>query len=229
MSTSRLPRSIAVTALVLGPVSLIGVTLAQWMLQRTNQGAGPLDLASGHPSQWSVIAAASVLGPVVWLAGLPAVSALPTDRGRRLTLVGALLTGAGLAAGIGHLALVFGTFSTLAAAGLSPQEAAQVAQAADVDWLGNALLVTFLVGYAVGPLLLALGLRKARLVPVWAPLAAVLTAAATLFGGPLAGIVQVLALIALWGAVVRAVIRVHPDRPASALAPTPSSAADLGA
>lgn len=76
-----------------------------------------------------------------------------------------------------------------------------VASADDSSVISTVLLVLFLIGFSLGPIVLTVGLRRARLVPVWSPVAAVVAAVANFVGGPVAGIVQVLALLATFGAV----------------------------
>jgi hypothetical protein len=63
----------------------------------------------------------------------------------------------------------------------------------------------FLIGFAVGPVLLTIGLRIARVVGVWVPLAAIVTAAAGFFGGTIAGVVQLITLVLLWAPIALAV------------------------
>lgn len=206
MST-RLDKTIALTALTVGPLSLIVTNIAQWMLQPTGPDPTATSAAVQFPTAWLVIGVLSVFGPLVWLAGLPATAALAPARGRIVTAVGTLVTGAGLAAAIGHLAAFFGVYGAIAAAGLPRDGTAAMESAADAEPLGNILLVVFLVCYSLGPIVLTVGLRIARRVGVWVPIAAVLTAGANLFGGPIAGVVQLAALAAVWGSILVAVVR----------------------
>lgn len=202
-----LDKSLALTALTVGPLSLIVTSIAQWMLQPSGPDPTAVSAAEQFPTAWLVLGVLSVFGPLVWLAGLPAAVRLAPARGRLATSIGALTTGAGLAAGIGHLALFFGVYGAVAAAQLPSDGTAAMESAADADALGNVLLVVFLVCYSLGPIVLTIGLRIARRVGVWVPIAAVLTAGANLFGGPIAGVVQLVALAAVWGAILVAVAR----------------------
>ncbi|WP_417564434.1 hypothetical protein [Microbacterium sp.] len=224
MST-RLDKTIALTALAVGPLSLIVTNIAQWMLQPTGPDPTATSAAVQFPTAWLVIGVLSVFGPLVWLAGLPATAALAPARGRIVTAVGALVTGAGLAAAIGHLAAFFGVYGAIAAAGLPGDGTAAMESAADAEPLGNILLVVFLVCYSLGPIVLTVGLRIARRVGVWVPIAAVLTAGANLFGGPIAGVVQLAALAAVWGSILVAVVRSGSDakRRAGAVAEVPAA------
>lgn len=206
MST-RFLRAVALIALIIGPLTLIVTNIAQWMLPPTGHNPTPADIAAQFPEAWLVIGVLAVFGPLVWLAGLPAVASLATGRGSLVTHIGALVTGIGLAAAVGHLALFFGAYGAIAQAALPAHSMMTMVTAIDAEALGNILLVVFLVCYSIGPVLLAVGLRIARRVAVWVPIAAILTAGANLFGGPIAGVVQLVALAAAWGAIVIAVAR----------------------
>lgn len=204
---TRFTRAVALVGLAAGPLSLIVANVMQWMLQPVGPDPSPVAVAQQFPAAWLTVGLLSVLGPMVWLAGLGAVDALAAGRGALITRIGVLVTGLGLAAGIGHLASFFGVYGTLAAAPVDSSALSALGTAADGEPLGNILLVMFLICYSLGPIILTVGLRVARRVAVWVPIAAIVTAGANLFGGPIAGVVQLLALAAAWGAVLVAVAR----------------------
>jgi hypothetical protein len=212
-STSRTTRSglapharvVPVAALIVGPGTLIVTTVLQWTLHPSGAHPGAIDVAGQFPGMWLTIGLLSVFGPVAWLAGLPAAIALAPARGRVLTMTGGLVTGAGMAAGVGHLALYFGLYASAAASGLGRGALRRLDEAADGETIGNVLLIVFLIGFAVGPVLLTIGLRIARVVGVWVPLAAIVTAAAGFFGGTIAGVVQLITLVLLWAPIALAV------------------------
>lgn len=209
----RLGRTVAIIALVVGPLTLIIADIMQWTLRPSGVDPTAADVAAQFPTAWLLVALLSVFGPVIWLMGLPAASALPDRRGRLSTRIGALVTALGLAAGVGHLAAFFSLYGSLAAAGLDADAAHRMVAAGDADAVGNVLLIAFLVCYSLGPIVMTVGLRIARRVAVWVPITAVLTAGANLFGGPIAGAVQLVTLAGVWAAVVVAILR--SDRSAS--------------
>jgi hypothetical protein len=171
--------TVGVICLVIGPLSLIAATMLQWTPQPDPSSA-----------LFSVVAFISVFGPLIWLFGMPAAVNLAHDRGWGLTFTGGLLTAIGLAAGVGHLALFFG---------------APGAHEDNAD--GTALLVIFLVGFAAGPIVLTIGLRRAKTVAVWVPVAAVVMAVANFVGGVPAGIVELIALVATFAPIIVAALR----------------------
>jgi len=170
--------AVGVSCLVIGPLSLIAATMLQWTPQPDPSSA-----------LFAVVAVISVFGPLVWLFGIPAVVKLAKARGWVLTFTGGLLTAIGLAAGVGHLALFFG------------------APLAHDSAIGNALLMVFLVAFATGPIVLTIGLRRAKIVAVWVPVAAIIMAVANFVGGVPAGIVQLIALVATFAPIIVAVAR----------------------
>ncbi|MGB3731606.1 hypothetical protein [Microbacterium sp.] len=204
---TRFARAVALIGLGVGPLTLIIANIVQWLMQPTGSDTTPVAVAQQFPTTWLLIGMLSVFGPVVWLAGLAPVADLAIGRGGLATRIGALITGLGLAAGIGHLAAFFGVYGTIANAHLSVDMKEAASSAADGEPLGTILLVTFLVCYSLGPIILTVGLRAAHRVPVWVPIAAIVTAGANLFGGPIAGVVQLITLAAAWGAVFVAVAR----------------------
>jgi hypothetical protein len=212
MSTSPIARIGAAVALVLGPVTLITTGVAQWFIQPAGEAPTPVDVAGQLPELWLALGLASVLGPMVWLGGVPSTVTLAPARGSATTTMGAIATGAGLAAGVGHLAIFFSVYAALAAGGLDPASVPGAIAAADAEPLGTVLLIMFLVGFSLGPIVLSVGLRMAKRVPVWVPIAAVVTAAANLVGGPVAAIVQYLALLLVWIPIAVALVRSNPAR-----------------
>jgi hypothetical protein len=216
MSYTRRGRIAATVALSAGVLSLIATTLLQWTVQPATPNATPADVAAQFPAVWAVMGLLAVFGPVLWLAAVPAMR-MP-GRGAALTAIGAGVTGLGLAAAIGHLALFFGLFGTIAAAGVGGAEVARLGAGSDADLLTGVLLYVFLVAFAVGPILLTLGLRISRIVAVWVPVAALVTAVASMLGGPIAGTVQLVALLATWVPVAVAILRGAGAVPAPAAA-----------
>jgi len=222
MIPSPLYRFGAVAALTLGTLSLVITNILQWTLQPSGGDVGPTSVAAQFPGQWLLVGMLSVFGSLVWLAGLPPTVALASGRGSVVAGLGGALTGVGLAAGIGHLALFFGLGSTLVASGLAAGDLQAVSRAADADVLSTCLLVVFLVGFALGPIVLTVGLRMAHLVGVWVPIAAVVAAVANFVPSPIAGVAQLVAIVAVWGAVSVALVRSRVTLPEGSRMPIPA-------
>jgi hypothetical protein len=185
--------------MTLGVLSLVAATILQWVVQPSDPSGTPLDLAKEDPGIWLVVGLLGVLGPLVWVAGIVAVTMIHRSRWWQVTTIGGYLTGGGLVAGVGHLALFFGLITDAAGAGVDSDTGMALLGADDGSVLSNVLLYGFLVGFSLGPILLTVGLRLAKLVPVWVPVAAIVMVVANLIGGIPAGIVQLLAVLATFG------------------------------
>lgn len=80
-------------------------------------------------------------------------------------------------------------------------------QADGASTLSNVLLYGFLAGFSLGPILLTIGLRLAKLVPVWVPVAAIVMVVANFIGDIPAGAVQLLAAIETFRPMVVLLLR----------------------
>ncbi|MEO7070204.1 MAG: hypothetical protein ABI131_06895 [Nostocoides sp.] len=148
---------------------------------------------------WNV---AAVLAVVAALALLPAlshlVSAAGSGSGARLTRIGGLLAAAGMVASAGHAAAFYGPYSAYAAAGTAASDITALDTATEGVPVLALLIVLFLLGLVVGQILLFIGLRRARRVPVWAVIAVVVEIVAGSTGGIVPGVVGLVAWVAAY-------------------------------
>lgn len=205
MTANTVWRRIGAAGIALGLASFVATTILQWVLQSDSPTPG--DAVHAHPVGWTIASLLAVLGPLVWSAGIAAVTAQVRERGWVLTTIGGALTGLGLVAGVGHLALYFGLFGDLAGGGADAATVQAVSAADDASAVSTVLLVLFLIGFSLGPIVLTAGLRRAGLLPVWVPVAALVAAVANFVGGPVAGIAQILALLAAFVPMVVLLLR----------------------
>jgi hypothetical protein len=193
--TSQLTwRRLAAVGILLGLASLVVTTLLQWMLQA--DAASPTAAAHDHPGLWLLCGLLAVLGPLVWAAGVAVLTMQVRERGWVLTTIGGASTALAFGIGAAHLSLFFGLFADLSGAGVGDDVAEAVLRADDGSLLTTILLWAFLVGFSLGPIVLMIGLRRAQRVPIWAPVTALIAAVANFVGGPIAGAVQLAALLA---------------------------------
>lgn len=200
-------RLIGALGMILGIVSFIVTTIVQWMLQPPRPSATVVDVVNQYPGAWLLVSVLAVLGPLVWVAGIGAVTSLVRDRGWVLTTIGGTVTALGLIAGVGHLALFFGVSGDLAASGLGSKSVEALQRADDSSVIGTLLLLLFLTGFSLGPILLAIGLRRAKLVAVWVPVAAIVMVVANFVGGIPAGAVQLVAMLLTFGPMTFVLLR----------------------
>jgi len=198
-------RIIGAVALVFGLASLIITTALQWALAA---GAGdPASIATAHPSAWMAIGLLAVFGPGVWIIGILAVTTSTRGRGWIFSTIGGSVTAVALAAGVGHLAVYFALAGDLAGANVADAAVRAVTAADNADPMSTTLLLVFLAGFTIGPVLLCIGLRRAALVPVWLPVAAVIAGVVNFAGGPIAGSVQLVMLAATYLPMARLLLR----------------------
>jgi hypothetical protein len=213
MTAERFWRIAGIIGMALGMLSLVAATIIQWFVQPGDPSGTPIDIARENPGLWLVVGLLAVLGPLAWVAGIVSVTMIARSTWWSITTIGGYLTGAGLIAGVGHLALFFGLIADAAGAGLDSDTGRALLQADDASVISTVLLYGFLVGFSLGPILLTIGLRLARLVPVWVPVAAIVMVVANFVGGIPAGIVQLVAVIATFVPMVVLLAR-HENAPA---------------
>jgi hypothetical protein len=167
-----------------------------------------------HPSLW--LLAGLLSAATAFLLG-PAVTTLLTltrGRGRRLVAAGTVLTAVGSVAAAVHAAGYFGTYSIYASGGVGPAAVSAMESGSEESPFFKTFIVLFMAGMTLGPLLLGIGLRRARLVPVWVPVAALVFVAAGASSGLAAGVLGMLAAATTFVPVARAlVIPVHRNVP----------------
>lgn len=201
-TAERAWRIAGIAGMTLGVLSLVAATVIQWVVQPSDPSGTPIDVARENPSLWLVVSLLAVLGPLAWVGGIVSTTMLVRTRGWTLTSIGGYVTAIGLISGVGHLAIFFGLAADAAGAGLDAKAGIALLQADDASVLSNVLLYGFLVGFSLGPILLTIGLRAAKLVPVWVPVAAIVMVVANFVGGIPAGIVQLVAVVATFGPMV---------------------------
>ncbi len=214
MTAERFWRIAGIIGMTLGVLSLVAATIIQWFVQPSDPSGTPIDIARENPDLWLVVGLLAVLGPLAWVAGIVSVTMIARSKWWSITTIGGYLTGAGLITGVGHLALFFGLIADAAGAGLDSKAGLALLQADDATVISNVLLYGFLVGFSLGPILLTIGLRLARLLPVWVPVAAIVMVVANFVGGIPAGIVQLVAVVATFGPMVVLLAR-HESAPAA--------------
>lgn len=199
MNIPWITRKVAGASMLLGAASLVAGNL----LMLANQPAddtfsATFDVVSGRPGMWLAASVLALAGPIVWLPGVLACPSAAPGRGRSLSVAGSLLLFTGLTAGVGHFALFFGVLGAAAGGGLSAGSTQALVMAEDGYRLGTILLVVFLAGLVLGTLLLAFGLRVARAVPVWVPVAAAVFAVTNFLGGTAATLIGAAAIAAVF-------------------------------
>ncbi|MGN6610836.1 MAG: hypothetical protein ACTHLJ_03595 [Angustibacter sp.] len=152
-----------------------------------------------HTGLWLVAGLLELVAAALLLVGALSAGRLAPARGGRLTGIGSGLLAAGAVASVGHTIGYYGTYAQYADSGLDASTLNGLSQANDV--LGGVAIAVFMLGLLLGPVLLTIGLRRAGVVPVWVPVAAVVFVVAGAVSGVAAGVVGLVAGLASLGVV----------------------------
>jgi hypothetical protein len=184
MTTSMHTR-LAAVGLASGPLLFtLGDLLRRLVEPSGTPSAGAITAAvHEHGGVWLVAGLLSVTAAFCVVPGVWGLLAAAGGRGARTTVVGALLVGAGALALVGHTVAFYAPYALYARAHTPVDDLTAVDRASESYPLLIALIVVFIVGMAIGPVVLLVGLRRARRVPVWAVVAAVVFAVSGSGGG----------------------------------------------
>lgn len=218
---SRSARTLAAAGLVAGALSFTAADLVRRLVEPADPTSVTLAGTAGqHTGAWLTAGLLSALIPFLVLPGLAVLVATVHGRGARVVRVGAVLLGAGSIAATVHASGYFGTYDVLARSGVDPAAVRAVDVASEASPFFVPFIVLFMAGMLLGPIVLAAGMRRARLVPVWAPLAALVFAVAGGTGGVPAGVISMVAFVALSAAMAGVVRDGHVSAPSSATRPS---------
>jgi len=187
-------------ALAAGAVAFASADLVRRLVEP--QAANPSSIAAAvraHAGAWTLAGLLALASAFLLLVGAAATTRLAPARGAALTRIGAYLLAAGAVASVGHTVGYFADYARLSSNGLDAK--AVTAAQGGSDAVSVVVIAVFMLGLLVGPVLLTLGLRRARAVPVWVPVAAIVFVVAGSVSGPAAGVVGLLAALASLGAV----------------------------
>lgn len=192
-------------ALVIGICAFaIGELLRQLVYSGSADSPVALTQAvSAHAGLWTTAGFTSLLVPVLMLPGLFRIIAEARGRGARVTRIGGWLVVIGLIASVGHLATYFIPPVQYADAGTSATTITALYNASGQVPMFMAFIVCVMLGMVVGTVVLLVGLRRARRVPIWAVVTAVVFAVSEFSGGTPSAAIALLAAVATFIAVAR--------------------------
>jgi hypothetical protein len=206
MNSQNLHRVVAGTGLVVGVAMFsLGDLLRRMVEPAAPTLASTTAAVADHSGAWFAAGLLEVLAALLLVVGAVGACGLATSRGSVLTGVGAYLLGIGAIASTGHTIGYYGAYASYAGSGLDDGSLARID--ASTDSLGGVVIALFMLGLLLGPILLTIGLRRARLVPIWVPVLAVVFVVAGAVSGLAAGVVGLLAGLASLGYVGLVVLR----------------------
>ena len=182
------------------------------LLRRTvdsSSGSSPTLIAASvhdHASVWLGAGIMSALAPAFFIPGVCALVATTRGRGSRVVVVGGSLAVLGLVASVGHAVAYYAPFALYSRASTDAATIKALDDASEAYPMLVALIIAFIVGVTIGMITLLVGLRRARRVPVWAPIAAVVFAVAGSSGGVAMGMLGIAAALAAFLPAARALV-----------------------
>lgn len=227
MTTSTHTR-IASASLVLGALFFTVADLLRRLVAPDDPAsATALTQAVGeHGATWLTAGLLAVAAAFCFVPAMVAFIGAARGRGARTTVAGAALVGVGAVASVGHAVAFYSPYALFHRAG-TPGPAIEGIEAASENYpLLVVLMVLFMLGMVLGPVVLLVGLRRARRVPVWSVIAAVVFVASGTVGGPGAGALGIVAALAAFTPAARALAngeaaRGHHHASANAVLGTP--------
>lgn len=208
---------IAALGLVVGPLLFtLGDLLRRLVEPSGSPSAAEITRAVGdHSAVWLLAGLLSLLAAPLLVTGVAGLLVDVAGRGARTTVIGGSLVAIGAMASVGHAAAFYAPYALYDRAGTSDAAARALDDASESYPLLVALIGLFVVGMMLGSIVLLVGLRRARRVPVWSVVAAVVFVAAGSSGGDAAGVVGILAAAAAFGPAAWSLARSTTPAPAT--------------
>lgn len=212
MTTTTRAR-IGALLLVIGPLAFTVGDLLRRIVEPTGSPKAPaIAEAVGHHSGLWLLA--GLLSVVAAFCLVPGVLALLPDggRGSRLTAVGVVMVVMGGVASAGHAVAFYAPYALYAKAHTGADAISALDDASESYALLVLLIALFIAGMMLGSIVLFVGLRRARRVPIWSVVAAVVFVACGSSGGVVPGIIGIAAALAAFGPAAASVGQIGRSR-----------------
>ena len=208
MNTERTHTLIGGAGLALGALTFGAGDLLRRTIEPESPTASTLTAtAHEHPGTWLAAALLVLSASFLIVPGTVAAARWVHGRGELLTTVGAYLLGIGMLCSVLHVAGYYGLYGILAASDADPAAITSIDAQSESYPLFVLGIIGFVVGTMLGTIVLSVGLRRARKVPVWVPVAAVVFVVAGSVTGVPAGVVGLLAGLASLGTMGVLILR----------------------
>ncbi len=224
--TNQTQNRIAAAGLVLGPLLLTAGDLIRRLV--VPDGTPPptaIAAAVGqHGAAWAVAGFLFTAAGFCLVPGAIALVVSARGRGARLTAVGGIMLAVGAVAAAGHAVAFFSPYALYNQAHVTDPALTAMESASESYPLLIVLIVLFISGMILGPVVLFLGLRRAGRVPVWAVVAAVVFVGTASTGSVGAGVLGIVAAMAAFVPAARSLAAVpstSSPSPAATAAPVP--------
>jgi hypothetical protein len=221
-SNSDIRRALQATALVVGPLALVGANLGDALTRSSGQddttARGALEISAAHPLADTVFPCVAMLGCLLMIPAVLGAMSLLRSSAACLSLVSGVLVITGY---VCYFALLFQGLDSVS---LAQHGGATTTNIAIQDQLNNTVVyvvvaLTFVVGNIIGTFLLGLALLRSRTVTRWAACAVLAWPVLHILGGPWGEVAGALLQTVGLAVVGRALLTGHvgdaPDRRAS--------------
>lgn len=188
--TNPIHTRIAATGLVLGPLLFtLGDLLRRLVEPSGTPSATQITHAVGqHGGLWLLAGLLSVGAALCFAPGVLGLIAAVRGRGGRTTTIGAVMVAVGAIASVGHAVAFYSPYALYDTAHTPGPELVALDRASESYPLLITLIALFIIGMMLGSIVLLVGLRRARRVPIWSVVAAVVFVAAGSTGGIAPGV-----------------------------------------
>lgn len=204
---------IAAAGLVLGPLLLSVADLLRKLVVPAGSSSdiATTQAVAQNGGLWLASAMLSVLGAYCFVFGTVGLIATAHGRGSRVTMIGAVMVGFGAIAWIGHSLAMYAEYAWFVAADTPPAQIEALSRVTDSYPLVAILIVLFMVGLTLGPIVLLVGLRRARRVPIWAVVAVAVYVVCSSTDGMAASVLGLVASLAAFVPAARSLTVAEPD------------------
>jgi hypothetical protein len=199
---------IAAAGLLLGPLLFTLADLFRRLVEPsgTPTAAQITRAVSQHEATWLAAGLLSMIAAPCFVAGVVGLAVAVGGRGGRLTAVGAALVGFGSIASVAHAVAFFSPYALYDRAGTSSTAMTALDDASESYPLLVAVIVVFLVGMMLGSIILLIGLRRARRVPLWSVVAVIVFVACGSTGGVGPGVLGIVAALLAFAPAARSLL-----------------------
>jgi len=200
---------VAALLLVLGPLAFtLGDLLRRVVVPSGNPTAVSITQAvSDHQATWLAAGLLNLLTGFLLMPGALALIPASGLRGARLTTIGAVMVAVGSVAAAAHSIAFFSPYALYAKASAPAATVTAIDNASESYPLLIAVIAIFMIGMMLGSLLLFIGLRRARRVPIWSVVAVVVFVVSGSTGGVLPGVLGVVAGMVAFVPAARSLVR----------------------
>ncbi|MBB2894052.1 hypothetical protein [Flexivirga oryzae] len=200
---------VAALLLVLGPVAFtLGDLLRRIVVPAGNPTAVSItQVVSDHQAIWLAAGLLNLLTGFLLVPGVLALIPASGTRGARATTIGAVLMAVGSVAAAAHSIAFFSPYALYGKASAPASAITAIDNASESYPLLIAVIAIFMIGMMLGSLVLLIGLRRARRVPIWSVVAVVVFIACGSTGGIVPGLLGVAAAVVAFVPAARSLLR----------------------